>query len=90
MLWILGAEFWWGTSTALQQLSRQGDPFKHRSDSSCAAVRPTIWAEEWFAIFHELGAQLDHEPRSLAILEKFDIALRRLTATSRKMNKIGI
>lgn len=47
-------------------------------------------AEECFVIFHELGGQLDHEPRSLAILGKVDIALRRLTATSRKMNRIGI
>lgn len=45
MLWILSAKVWWGTSTALQQLSRQSDPFKQQS----GAVR-----EQYFRAEHVL------------------------------------
>ena len=75
---------WWGTSTALQQLVGRASLL----GTSRGAVREQ--QEECFVIFHELSEQLDHEPRSLAILGKVDTALRKLTATSRKTNKIGI
>jgi hypothetical protein len=75
---------WWGTSTALQQLVGRASLL----GTSRGAVREQ--QEECFVIFHELSEQLDHEPRSLAILGKVDIALRMLTAAGRKTNRIGI